>query len=61
MILPTDTTELNSAMIDLLCTELCFADELNYLDENSYYEEESKSNVPAKESYIMNTDSRAIA
>lgn len=61
MILPTDATELNSAMIDFICTELCFADELNYLDETSSYEEEPKSDTPAPKSYVMNTDSRAIA
>ncbi|MGN6615836.1 MAG: hypothetical protein ACTHJ5_01555 [Ilyomonas sp.] len=60
MILPTNGAELNNAMIDLICTELCFADlaeeELNY-----FVQYESGTTTTFTESYILHMDSRAIA
>ena len=60
MILPTNGAELNNAMIDLICTELCFADlaeeELNY-----YAQYESGTSTTFNEPYILHMDSRAIA
>jgi hypothetical protein len=60
MTLPINGAELNNAMIDLICTELCFADlaeeELNY-----YKQYESCTTSTFNEPYILHMDSRAIA
>ena len=60
MTLPINGAELNNAMIDLICTELCFADlaeeELNY-----YAQYKSGTPTTFTEPYVLHMDSRAIA
>lgn len=60
MIIPTNGAELSNAMIDLICSELCFSDltdeELNYYEQHELCVQKNSD-----KSYVLHMDSRAIA